>query len=99
VTARPPPSKRRPNVIVLPIESSGRLSAGGGRRNCDRHRIRAARKTVQGALTVIRCARRAFHRTMNDLDFDWAFTHVALFEARPPRRADLHGVAGVPLGA
>jgi 2'-5' RNA ligase len=82
-SARALPNRRRPNVIVLPIESSGRLEALAAD-------FGLALSTAFGPpdnsfkahLTVIRCRRGArFIETQNAIAFRLAFTHVAMFES------------------
>jgi 2'-5' RNA ligase len=77
------PNQRRPNVIVLPIESAGRLEALAA--ECNRALNGAfgpPDKPFKAHLTVIRCRRGArFVEAADVLDFRLTFTRVALFES------------------
>jgi len=81
--ARPLPSRRKPNVIVLPIESAGRLEALAA--DCGRVLngvFGPPDKPFKAHLTVIRCGRGArFFERPDAFDFPLAFTHIALFES------------------
>jgi 2'-5' RNA ligase len=83
VSARPLPNKRRPNVIVLPIESSGRLEAlAVAVGNAIDAEFGPPDKPFKAHLTVIRCRRGArFIEQANNLDFRLEFIQVALFES------------------
>ena len=82
-SARPFPNRRRPNVIVLPIESSDRLEALAA--DCGRvlnDAFGPPDKPFKAHLTVIRCRRGArFVEAADTLDVPLAFTHVALYES------------------
>jgi 2'-5' RNA ligase len=81
--ARPLPKRRKPNVIVLPIESAGRLESLAA--ECGRALNGAfgpPDKPFRAHLTVIRCGHGArFIELPDDFDFPLAFTHIALFES------------------
>jgi 2'-5' RNA ligase len=82
-SARPLPNRSRPNVIVVPIESSGRLEALAA--DCSRVLngvFGPPDKPFEAHLTVIRCGRGArFIEPPDDVDFPLAFTRIALFES------------------
>jgi len=81
--AQPFPNRRRPNVVVLPIESRGRLEALAA--DCSRvlnDTFGAPDKPFKAHLTVVRCRSGAhFVEATDALEFPLAFTHVALFES------------------
>ena len=82
-SAQPLPNRRKPNVIVLPIESSGRLEALAA--DCSRvlhAEYGAPDKPFKAHLTVIRCGRGArFVESSHAIEFPLAFTRIALFES------------------
>jgi 2'-5' RNA ligase len=83
IAARPLPNARRPNVIVLPIESSGRLEAlAADFRTALNSEFGPPDKPFKAHLTIIRCRRGArFIETAGEIDFRLAFTQIALFES------------------
>lgn len=101
-TAQPLPNKRKPSVIVLPVESSQRLEALAA--ECAyvlNGEFGPPDKPFKAHLTVIRCGRGArFVAADDSIDFELSFTRVALFESTAgngaPRYVPLHEF---PLGA
>lgn len=83
VSARPLPYARRPNVIVLPIESSGRLEAlAADLRVAFDDDFGPPDKPFKAHLTVIRCRRGArVGRPAVELAFPLSFDSLALFES------------------
>jgi 2'-5' RNA ligase len=81
--AKPLPNRRKPSVIVLPIESSGRLESLAA--DCARvlnADFGPADKPFKAHLTVIRCGRGArFKETAALVDVSLSFAHIALFES------------------
>lgn len=81
-SAQPLPNKRKPSVIVLPIESSQRLESLAA--ECA-HVLNGAfgppDKPFKAHLTVIRCGRGARFIAADPVDFELSFTRVALFES------------------
>lgn len=89
LSARPFPNRRRPNVIALPIESSGRLETLA--ENCGavlNGPFGPPDKPFKAHLTVVRCRRGArFVEPPHAPDFPLAFQRVALFESSAGNRA------------
>ncbi len=82
-SAQPLPNKRKPSVIVLPVESAQRLESLAT--ECA-HVLNGVfgppDKPFKAHLTVIRCGRGARFIAADDpIDFELSFTRVALFES------------------
>ena len=82
-SAQPLPNKRKPSVIVLPVESSQRLESLAT--ECA-HVLNGAfgppDRPFKAHITVIRCGRGARFIAADDpIDFELSFTRVALFES------------------
>ncbi len=82
-SAEPLPNKRKPSVIVLPVESSQRIESLAA--DCA-HVLNGVfgppDKPFKAHITVIRCGRGARFIDANDpIDFELSFTRVALFES------------------
>lgn len=82
-SAQPLPNKRKPSVIVLPVDSSQRLESLAT--ECA-HVLNGVfglpDKPFKAHLTVIRCGRGARFIAPDDpVDFELSFTRVALFES------------------
>jgi len=91
-SAQPLPNKRKPSVIVLPVESSQRLESLAA--DCA-HVLNDAfgppDKPFKAHLTVIRCGRGArFIAAADPVDFELSFTRVALFESTSKSGAPIY---------
>ena len=81
----PLPNARRPSVVALPIESSGRLERLAGLCNdAFAAAFGAPDKPFRAHLTVLRCRPGARFRAMDGaLEFPFAISTVGLYESTP----------------
>jgi 2'-5' RNA ligase len=84
----PLPNARRPSVVALPIESSGRLERLAGLCNEEfAVAFGAPDRPFRAHLTVLRCRPGArFRATDSPIDFPFAISTVGLYESTPAGR-------------